>query len=143
MKIRNFTTVSRIDRRLYSIGDTVLPFAVPFRGLAYFFLIGVPTWIVLGIAGVELSADTLVYHLSPPVIGAAFLFTLRWQGKSLGAVVTAHLSYAWWWLRNVPGHRPRTVQLAVVLWRPEHPAYAAAAASAADGNELAASRLVS
>lgn len=123
LQARNYTGVSRIDRRLYALGDWVLPVALPFRGIGFFALFAPPIWIALSIAGVELTADTLAFWIGPPAVLAAFAYKLRPQGKSFLDVITAHLSFAWWWVRNASRRRARGVQLQAVLWRPTHSAY--------------------
>jgi hypothetical protein len=122
-KIRNYTVVSRIDRRLYAVGDWVLPWAIPLRGLGFFVALSIPTWLILNSLGVPFAADTLWIWVCPPAVGAAACHAVRIQNKSLAAVITAHVSYGWWWLRNLTARRSRPVQLHAVIWRPDHPAY--------------------
>lgn len=130
--LRNFTEVKRIDKRLHSIGDWVLPFAIPYRGLGLFMVLAIPTWLILSVVGVGLEPGTLWIWLVPPFLGAALAYTLRIQGKSLSAAMEAQVSFAVWWLAHRNDAATREYEVLCVRWVPDHPAYAAAAV--ADGS---------
>lgn len=133
--LRNFTETKRIDRRLYAIGDWVLPAAIPYRGLGIFIILAVPLWLIYSASGLQVEMDNLWIWLSPPILGAAMGYAVRIQGKSMTAVITANVSFGWWWLRHRNDSRTRTIRLLCVLWRPEHRAYKIQAAKAADRSD--------
>lgn len=136
--LRNFTETKRIERRLYAIGDWVLPTAVPVRGLVLFLLFAVPLWFIYSRFGLNLSMENLVWWLAPPFFAAALGYAVRIQGKSMTDVLTAQVSFAWWWLRHRGDSRTRTYQLLCVLWRTEHPGYQREAQRAAAAAHVAA-----
>lgn len=123
--LRNYTEVKRIEKRLHSIGDWVLPFAIPYRGLVLFVVIGVPTWLVLNLVDVPLTLDQLYLWIGIPGIGASLAYTLRIQGKSLPAVLDAQVRHSLWWLRHRNNSRPHEYMFLAVIWRADHPAYRA------------------
>lgn len=121
--LRNYTELKRVERRLHSIGDWVLPFAIPYRGLLAFVLIAIPTWVLLSLLGVQLQLEQLWIWLSPPGLGAAAVYALRIQGKSLPAVLDAHVQHAVWWLAHRNDSRSHEYVLMCLRWVPDHPAY--------------------
>ena len=131
--LRNFTETKRIDRRLYAIGDWVLPAAIPYRGLGIFLGLAVPLWLIYSAIGLEVEMDNLWIWVSPPIIGATLGYAVRIQGKSMTAVIAANVSFALWWLRHRHDSRSRTVRLLCVVWRPDHRAYRLEAINAITG----------
>lgn len=121
--LRNYTEVKRIERRLHSIGDWVLPTAVPYRALGLFVLFAIPSWLLLSAFGVPFEPATLWVWACLPGLLAAAAYTVRIQDKSLPALVETHVRFA---LRRM-AHRNDTatkrVQLLCIRWTPTHPAY--------------------
>lgn len=121
--LRNYTETARVERRLYSIGDWILPFAVPVRALVLFLIMGIPLWLTLQVFGVSLGGYGFWIYSGPPGLGAYLLYALRVQGKSMGAVADAHARFVWWWLLHHNDTTTKRFRLLCVAWRPTHPAY--------------------
>jgi hypothetical protein len=95
MEIRTFTGFWNQEKKLYSINDIALPFAIPLRTLGVLLLSGIPWWILLGaILHVPITNGIiLILYVGPPALLGWLGSRPILEGKTLLQYVKSHLAY--------------------------------------------------
>jgi len=95
MDVRTFTTFWNQEKKLYSINDIALPFAIPLRTLGVFVLTALPWWILMG-AILHVPFDggvAIVIYFGPPALVGWLGSRPIFEGKSLFQFARSHLLY--------------------------------------------------
>ena len=94
MELRTYTSLWQVEKRIYSIYDFSLPFPVPVKVLGPFFLVGLPTWLILNVLGVPFSTPFLYLFYIVPPCAAGFLSTRHIaEGKKVGQLVSSYTKH--------------------------------------------------
>lgn len=93
MEIKTFTSFWNIEKKVYSIYDIQLPFAVSIRSIGVFAVTGVPYWIILNIFGMPFGLQTIIVWLAIPlalsVIGNKPIF----EGKNIVDYLSSRIKF--------------------------------------------------
>jgi hypothetical protein len=74
MEVKTYTTFWNQEKKLYSINDIALPFAIPLRTLFIFILIAIPwLYLLLGILHVPFSSGFSIILFFGPPAGLAYM----------------------------------------------------------------------
>lgn len=95
MEIRTFTSFWNQEKKLYSINDIALPFAIPLRTLGVLLLSGVPYWVLLG-AILHVPIDNglmLIIYVGPPALLGWLGSRPVLEGKTLMQFLRSHALY--------------------------------------------------
>lgn len=95
MEIRTFTSFWNQEKKLYSINDIALPFAIPLRTLGVLLLTGVPWWFILGaVLHVPLTNGVwLIFYVGPPALLGWLGSRPVLEGKTLFQFAKSHALY--------------------------------------------------
>lgn len=93
MEIKTFTSFWNIEKKIYSIYDIQLPFAVSIRSIGIFTVTGIPYWIILSIFGVPFGLSTLVFWLAVPLILSIIGNRPMFEGKNIVDYLTSQIKY--------------------------------------------------
>lgn len=92
MQLRTFTSLWKVERRLYKFYDIALPYPVSLKQLGIFLGVGVPWVALLAIVGFPLETPWHVVWIAPPVVATIVGNRPVAEGKTL-----------WQWLRTQIG----------------------------------------
>lgn len=83
MEIKTFTSFWNIEKKVYSIYDIQLPFAVSIRSIGVFAATGIPYWLILSMFGVPFGLSLLVVWIAPPLVFAIIGNRPMFEGKNI------------------------------------------------------------
>ena len=83
MEIKTFTSFWNIEKKIYSIYDIQLPFAVSIRSVGIFAVTGIPYWLILSMFGVPFSLSLIVVWVAPPLVFALIGNRPIFEGKNI------------------------------------------------------------
>lgn len=93
MEIKTFTNFWNIEKKIYSIYDIQLPFAVSIRSVGIFAATGIPYWIILSIFGVPFGLSTLVFWIAVPLILSIIGNRPIFEGKNIVDYLTSQIKF--------------------------------------------------
>lgn len=93
MEIKTFTNFWNIEKKVYSIYDIQLPFAVSIRSIGIFAVTGVPYWIILSIFGMPFGLSTIIFWLAVPLILSIIGNRPIFEGKNIVDYLTSQIKF--------------------------------------------------
>ena len=83
MEIKTFTSFWNIEKKIYSIYDLQLPFAISIRSVGIFAATGIPYWLILSMFGLTFGLESIVIWLALPLTFAVIGNRPIFEGKNI------------------------------------------------------------
>jgi MinD-like ATPase involved in chromosome partitioning or flagellar assembly len=120
LDLPTYTSIWRIEKRLYKLYDFRLPMPIPVGQIAVFTAITVPYVVVLKMAGLPFSHTLLWLYVLPPGVATWLVSRPVLEGKRLPELVVSqvrYLSEPRTWCRMVPLHEAEHIIVVARVWR--------------------------
>lgn len=93
MEIKTFTSFWNIEKKIYSIYDIQLPFAVSIRSVGVFAATGIPYWLILSMFGVPFGLSSMIFWVAPPLVFAIIGNRPIFEGKNIVDYLSSQIKY--------------------------------------------------
>jgi MinD-like ATPase involved in chromosome partitioning or flagellar assembly len=120
LDLPTYTSIWRIEKRLYKLYDFRLPMPIPVGQIAVFTAITVPYVVVLKMAGLPFSHTLLWLYVLPPGVATWLVSRPVLEGKRLPELVVSQVRYLCeprTWCRMVPLHEAEHIIVVARVWR--------------------------
>jgi TcpE family len=120
VELPTYTSIWRIEKRLYKLYDFRLPMPLPVGQLATFLAIAVPYMLILTTAGMPFSHTWVWLYVLPPGVLAWLVTRPVLEGKRLPELVLSQLRYLSeprTWCRMAPIAEKDVIAVVATVWR--------------------------
>jgi len=120
VELPTYTSIWRIEKRLYKLYDFRLPMPVPVGQMAVFAAIAVPYLVLLSVLGVPFNHTLIWLYVLPPGLATWLATRPVLEGKRLPELVRSQLRYLAEpriWCRMAPAAEPDVLMVSGRVWR--------------------------
>ena len=124
MELPTYTSIWRIEKRLYKLYDFRLPMPVPVGQMAVFAAIAVPYVVLLSVLGVPFNHTLIWLYALPPGLATWLATRPVLEGKRLPGLIRSQLRYLAEprvWCRMAPSAEPDVLMVSGRVWQISRP----------------------
>src|SRR5215467_7093697 len=112
VELPTYTSIWRIEKRLYKLYDFRLPMPVPVGQMAVFAAIAVPYLVLLSVLGVPFNHTLIWLYVLPPGLATWLATRPVLEGKRLRYLAEPRI-----WCRMAPAAEPDVLMVSGRVWR--------------------------